>query len=150
VIIELISEMTPAALDKQIDLGLETTLNKTIIQGNADALSILLRNLIDNALHYIPIKSEITVNLTSSSKGICLQVLDNGPGIPEAQQDLMLQRFRRGQTNDHSGSGLGLSLVQRIVDLHQAQLKLYNRQQGGLCVEIYFSNTILTFPSIKV
>ena len=135
--IQLISDFTAIAHKKNIDLGLETHYDRHEILANADALAILLRNLIDNAIRYTPENGKITVIIEIQSQNILLAVEDNGIGIKKEQQQQMLERFKRGNHINIKGSGLGLSIVQRIVKLHQCQLLLEKGKNGqGLRVSV--------------
>ena len=78
--------------------------------------------------------------MDASERGVRVCVLDQGPGIPEAEREAMLQPFVRGDRarnlNEASGFGLGLSIVQAIVESHNGRLTLENRREGGLCAAI--------------
>ncbi|MBU6951134.1 ATP-binding protein [Hahella sp. HN01] len=106
------------------------------IQGNPAALSILLRNLVDNALRYSPKDSQITLQVKDKT----LVIEDQGPGIPPEQRQQAMERFHRGKQQNEIGSGLGLSICQRIADLHRARISLDDRQdqQPGLRVQVSF------------
>jgi signal transduction histidine kinase len=78
--------------------------------------------------------------MEASERGVRVCVLDQGPAIPEAERDAMLQPFVRGDRarnlNEASGFGLGLSIVLAIVEAHNGRLILENRPEGGLCAVI--------------
>jgi len=92
--------------------------------GISAALSILIRNLIDNAIRYTPQGGKINVSVFKSNNNIILNVTDNGPGIPETERTHVLDRFYRIVGNNETGSGLGLSIVKRITELHGATLEI--------------------------
>lgn len=96
------------------------------------AMQRLLGNLIDNAFAYGD--GEVTVKSRITADSIVLSVLDNGPGIPEAQMARLLRPFERLDTarGNQSGSGLGLAIADRIAKLHKGSLALINRPEGGL------------------
>ncbi|WP_312189007.1 quorum sensing histidine kinase QseC [Leclercia sp.] len=95
-------------------------------------LSLLVRNLLDNAVRYSPRGSVVEVTLDTHS----FTVRDTGPGIaPEALARLG-ERFYRPPGQDQTGSGLGLSIVKRIATLHRMQVSLRNGQDGGFEVRI--------------
>ncbi|MCG8026205.1 MAG: ATP-binding protein, partial [Candidatus Thiodiazotropha endolucinida] len=82
---------------------------------------------------------EVTVLLNEHESDIKLVVTDTGPGIPEEKQQGLYQRFRRGEDANSQGSGLGLSIVKRIVDLHHATIEMANRSdRSGLTVTVSF------------
>jgi|WetSurMetagenome_2_1015567.scaffolds.fasta_scaffold06049_7 two-component system, OmpR family, sensor histidine kinase QseC len=137
-IVEKIIKMSISqAIEKQQDFGLTMLTNDTQIQGNPEALEILLRNLVDNALRYTPDNGEITISIERlESKQLCLKVKDNGDGIPQEKISKIFERFYRGEHQHIQGSGLGLSIVKRVVELHHLHLHLENN--AGLLVVVIF------------
>ena len=137
----VIIDLTPQALDKAIDLGLETRLDVCITRGNWEALELMMRNLIDNAIHYTPPGGHVTVALNKNSPSfLTLCIIDTGPGIPLEQRKRIFERFYRGNNHNQPGSGLGLSIAQRVAQLHHLEILLLNNpnKQLGLCVQIQF------------
>jgi len=95
------------------------------------AMQRLLGNLIDNAYAYG--KGEVVISSRITADAIILSVMDDGPGIPEAQMARLLRPFERlDAARNKSGSGLGLAIADRIAKLHKGQLTLVNRPEGGL------------------
>jgi len=100
---------------------------------------VLLRNLLDNAVRYTPAGGEVEVGVTCTKDAVLLAVSDSGPGIPEAERAQVLDRFYRVLGSGEEGSGLGLSIVKRIADLHRAGVSLGAGPDGrGLRVEVAF------------
>jgi len=133
------------ALNKKQDLGLLLLTKQTQVHGNPESLEILLRNLVDNALRYTPEGGEITVSMErSTAEELCLKVSDNGAGIPQHKMAQIFDRFYRGDHQHIQGSGLGLSIVKRIADLHNLRLHFETPPaDNGLIVSVFFSaNTI--------
>ncbi|MEK7989488.1 MAG: ATP-binding protein [Thiotrichaceae bacterium] len=137
VIYQVISDLSRVALSKQIDLGVEMSAENAMIQSHAEALYTLLRNLIDNAILYTPEQGQVTLYLNQTENKTFLTVQDSGIGISIEQQQQVFERFYRGENNDKQGSGLGLSIVKRIVDLHDAQIQFKPVDQG-CCIEVCF------------
>lgn len=135
---DVINNALPEALLKNIDLGLHNKVGRCIVSAHPESLNILLRNFIDNALRYTPADGQVTVYLqTNDKKHLCLCIDDNGIGIPPEQRDVVFERFYRGQHQHLNGSGLGLSIAKRIVDLHGWELTLATGLSGqGLAVWI--------------
>ncbi|WP_372659744.1 ATP-binding protein [Hydrogenophaga sp.] len=133
-----VADAAATASARHIDLGLSQADDCPIL-GHTEPLRILLRNLLDNALKYAPEGGLVNVAVRRS-KGFCiLAVEDNGPGIPEADQARVLDRFYRVPGNQSTGSGLGLAIVKSIADAHGAQLHLGRSEVlGGLLVEVAF------------
>ncbi|RKZ50149.1 MAG: hypothetical protein DRR16_18755 [Candidatus Parabeggiatoa sp. nov. 3] len=153
---QIITEQMPQALEKSIDLGLEnrimirrrdalhasplhvSLITSQEIQGNQDALFFMLRNLIDNAIRYTPNNGQVTVSLENRQPTqITVTISDSGPGIPPEQQSAIFERFYRGQHQAIQGSGLGLSIAQKVAQLHQTKIQLNNLAKG-LSVQIDF------------
>jgi signal transduction histidine kinase len=114
------------------------------IIGNIDELGILLRNLLDNALRYSFAGDHIAVSCVNTLRAgaacVCLGVEDNGPGVPEAYRDRIFDRFYRIAGSGQTGSGIGLSLVARIVASHHAQLVVgAGSDDRGFHVRVYFA-----------
>ncbi len=142
---EVIIDLTPQALDKTIDLGLEKTATNCITQGNQDALYLMLRNLVDNAIRYTPAGGQVTVFLDNPhSSQLALIINDNGTGIPPSQRAQIFKRFYRGENQNIQGSGLGLSIAQKVAQLHTVEIQLDDVPNGnGLSVRI-------EFPVVKI
>jgi signal transduction histidine kinase len=130
-----IKDVAQMAHAKQIELSLEGA-PTCLVLGDAMQLALLLRNLLDNAIRYSPVGGRVSVTL-HQAPSVALQVRDTGPGIPANEREQVLQRFYRISGSGEEGSGLGLSIVQRIATLHGAQLQLADNEQGqGLLVRV--------------
>ncbi|WP_408433559.1 ATP-binding protein [Paraburkholderia fungorum] len=102
-------------------------------------MRILLCNLIDNAIKYGNVGGRVEVAVCGDTKGVHLTVRDNGPGVTADERARLTDRFFRASGTSANGSGLGLSIVARIVESFGAQLRLDNGIDGrGLTVEISF------------
>ncbi len=121
----------------------EAQLENLHVQGLRELLAVLLRNLLENALRYAHGASVIRVVLAEHAEGIVLQVEDDGPGIPEDQLGRVQERFVRLPGHEAEGSGLGLSIVRRIAELHAADVVLSNREPHGLRVTVQFDRGFL-------
>ena len=112
---------------------------KPVIQGHPLLLSLLVRNLLDNAIRYTPAGSDVDLWLEANS----LRIEDNGTGVSEADLQRLGERFWRPAGQEQSGSGLGLSIVRNIAHLHDMQIAFNQRQGGGLCVTLRWSSHAL-------
>lgn len=136
---ETLAMLAPYALKHYIELELEHQETVSMIPGNATALGILLRNLVDNAIRYSKPGGKVSVRIYEDETHVVLEVADNGPGIPEELRQRVFERFFRVLGNQATGSGLGLAIVQQIVSLHQAQISLDSPKEGtGLIVRVRF------------
>lgn len=134
---ETMSDIMPYANEKNIHIEYKDG-HPVQIHANEHALSMLLRNLLDNAIRYTPDGGWVRLNLENNQSEIKLSIADNGPGIsPQCREDVF-KRFFRANQNRETGSGLGLSIVKQIADLHQAVINLGESEANGLRVDILF------------
>lgn len=136
----LIGELYFYAQKRQIELQFEQQAMPATQQGKALLLSLMVRNLIDNAIRYCPENSKVRLILQKDS----LIVEDNGNGVDPNDLDKLGQRFYRPAGQNEKGSGLGLSIVHRIADLHHYQVRFENlidenQQIGGFRALIIFN-----------
>ena len=110
------------ALAAGLDLGLEA--QPQAVRGNVRLLEDLLGNLVDNAIHYTPRGGHVTVRVGRRGERPCLEVEDDGPGIPEDQRGRVRERFYRLPGSTGHGCGLGLAIVSEIAEAHGAQFGL--------------------------
>ena len=110
------------------------------VNGIAELFHILLRNVIDNAIRYSPGGSVIWVKIIPTNNGAELSVIDQGLGLSDEERNKVWQRFYRIQGSGEIGSGLGLSIVKRIAEIHRAKVKLFaGFEDKGLRVTVTFN-----------
>jgi signal transduction histidine kinase len=98
----------------------------------------MLANLVENALRHCPPGTEIELSVTRRGSHILIHVRDNGPGIPAEEREKVFRRlYRLDASRTTPGSGLGLSLVKAVADLHGAAIALEDRNPG-LAVTVSF------------
>ena len=138
---EVVQDCVPRALEKRIDLGYEGVQPGApggLLDGNLTLLRELVRNLVDNAINYTPSSAErpgvVTARVLTDPFGgvLLLQVEDSGPGIAEAERELVFQPFYRTLGNEADGSGLGLPIVQEIARQHGATVTLEDTHPGQM------------------
>jgi two-component system sensor histidine kinase QseC len=112
--------------------------HNSVVQSTPEMLYILLKNIIDNAVNHTPEHGIVRIDVSASPQS-SVQITDTGTGIAPEQLARITERFYRAEQK-HEGFGIGLSIVQRICQLHQAHLSITNREDGqtGLCVRITF------------
>ncbi|MEY4762615.1 MAG: hypothetical protein RLZZ200_2471 [Pseudomonadota bacterium] len=133
-------ELAEAASRRAIALSLDAV--PVSVKGDFSLLSILLRNLVDNAIRYTPVGGAVRVVVSDEDGCPVLSVTDSGPGIPRASREQVFERFFRLPGNSESGSGLGLSIVSRIATLHGATVSVGTAQDGhGARFEVRFPLT---------
>ncbi len=155
-IVDLVSDVLldayPRALDKGLDLGydgVEADTPGVQVLGNPTLLKEMVRNLVDNAIHYTPSSAAragvvtVRVLVDPYSRALVLQVEDNGPGIPPAERELVFQPFYRALGTNVDGSGLGLPIVREIAQRHGATIGIDAAHPGltppGACFTVRFA-----------
>lgn len=137
---EPLAEEAGLAMTSSIEPGIE-------VQGNRELIGQAIFNLIDNAIKYSAnpqVPGEVSLRLTRRSDAICLQVADRGPGIPANKREEVLKRFvRLDESRSKPGTGLGLSLVEAVMELHNGRLELSDTDPAattnrGLAVALIF------------
>jgi two-component system sensor histidine kinase TctE len=151
---EVLNDSLPHAMEKGLDLGydgVDTAKKRRFLtlQGNPTLLKEMIRNLVDNAIHYTPSTPErigvITVRLLLDpySQALAVQVEDNGPGISAAERERVFEPFYRALGTNVDGSGLGLPIVREIAKRHGATVTVEMAHPGqtppGACFTIRFS-----------
>ena len=130
-----LAELTPLALARQQELMLELDEAADYhLRADAPSLGTLLQNLVSNAVQHTPLGGQVRITLQAAPQSICLLVEDNGPGVAQDQRQQLFERFYRQGAGQ--GAGLGLSIVQRIVELHDGEIQLADSATGGLRVSV--------------
>jgi len=151
---EVVQDLVPRAMDKHIDLGYDGALPGApgvSVVGNPTLLKELIRNLLDNAINYTPSTPAhpgvITARVLTDPIGAValLQVEDSGPGIPEAERELVFQPFYRSLGTNVDGSGLGLPIVLEIARQHEAAVRLEDAHPGQTPPG---TRAVVRFPSV--
>ncbi len=130
------ADLAPAALARQQTLTLDAAANCPVA-GNDLLISVLVRNLLDNALRYSPQGAEIELSVTHSPGQSVLSVQDSGPGMTGPEMARLGDRFFRVLGQDQPGSGLGWSIVRRITNVFGARIQVGRSERlGGLAVTV--------------
>ncbi|NRB49087.1 MAG: HAMP domain-containing histidine kinase [Saprospiraceae bacterium] len=141
---KILREMSLQIARSEADVSYTQSPNLPPLLGDPFHLGNAIRNLLDNALKYSPKGARIEVILKKTQAGLLIRVRDNGPGISQAQQKRMFQKFQRGKhakVTGQKGFGLGLAYVKKIIDLHQGQVNLVDSTQNGTCIDILLPHT---------
>ncbi|RYF18900.1 MAG: sensor histidine kinase [Comamonadaceae bacterium] len=160
--VEAVRDTVPRAMEKHLDLGYdgeEPGAAAVKLQGNPTLLKEMIRNLLDNAVNYTPSSPQhpgvVTVHVLADPFGgaIVLQVEDTGPGIPEAERELVFQPFYRSLGTNVDGSGLGLPIVLEIARQHDATIEIGDTRPGhvppGTRVTVRFAGGEASEPGVE-
>lgn len=132
---EVVAEQAGTAAARQIDLGFDQA-TPLRVRGEAEALKMMLSNLVDNAIKYTPAGGRVDVRVARTDDAGLLHVEDSGPGIPPEDLQRVFDRFYRRAGQAVAGSGLGLAIVRNIAERQGLSLRLDNGGAlGGLVVE---------------
>lgn len=131
---DTLAELGPLALATGREIALEADEDPLTVRGDAVLLRSLLRNLVDNALKHGA--GEVLVRLTREQTRVVLGVQDQGAGLAAEEHAQVMQAFHRGSNAHNEGSGLGLSIVQRICEGHAAELTIDRPDGAGLRVSV--------------
>ena len=112
--------------------------------GDRELLGTAVRNLIENAIRYSPENTKVGIGITQRDDTIKISVKDQGPGIPEDEQDRIFERFYRvdpARSRQTGGTGLGLSIVKHVMAQHGGEITLWSVPGEG-------STFTLTIPAV--
>ncbi|MGS5086402.1 ATP-binding protein [Hydrogenophaga sp. A37] len=143
---EAVSAFSARAEHLGCDLGLAGA-SAVSLHGDPHALRTLVDNLIDNALNHATAPVRIDVSLRADTHWAVLEVSDTGLGIAPADRQRVMERFVRLAPGDGKGSGLGLSIVREIAELHGALVELDDTPGGGLTVRVRLPLTGIPQPA---
>lgn len=132
----VVAELAPKALAKNQTLEFEAA-EPCSVPGNETLLTVLVRNLVDNAVRYSPASAQVKVSVRQQAGRVVLSVEDSGPGLAEADRNRLGERFFRVPGSSESGSGLGWSIVRRIAAVHRLDLQVETSAElGGLAIRV--------------
>jgi two-component system sensor histidine kinase QseC len=137
VVRQVVADLAPEALAREVEI--ECVGDAEVpVAGDRVLLAVLARNLIENAIRHGPPRSVVSVRMAAGAGQAMLQVRDAGPGIPAEQRARVFERFHREAPGTTPGSGLGLSIVSRVAELHGARVELLDALGGGLEARVHF------------
>jgi signal transduction histidine kinase len=127
----LLQDISHDTLTRHIELRLRTG-DRTLVPGNADNLSRLFRNIIDNAIRYAERTVSVATSVTDTT--VEVEIVDDGPGIPAEERERVFDRFVRldGSRDRGTGTtGLGLAIAREIATAHHGQVTITDGPHGG-------------------
>jgi signal transduction histidine kinase len=131
---QVIGLMTPLADAHSVGLAGNIPLLPVVLAGDKDKLQQALTNLIENGVRHAPAGGKVMVDVAYTQEQVYISVADNGPGIPAADLPYVFERFWRGdksRSRHSGGSGLGLSIVKQIAELHGGSVQVVSPESGG-------------------
>jgi signal transduction histidine kinase len=133
VVKNLLDETQAAARNKQMTITAQISAD-TWIRGDNHQLSLMIRNLLDNAVRYTPERGSVSVDVFREGHDVVVSVTDTGIGIPLASQARVFERFYRindDRSRETGGTGLGLSIVKHVAELHGGHVGLQSELGEG-------------------
>jgi two-component system, OmpR family, osmolarity sensor histidine kinase EnvZ len=128
------------------ELNISTAIDSSLrVRGNPTEIGRVISNLIENARRYGKTQggdvTSLDISAVRDGRQVRIEIADRGPGLPDAQIPYLLRPFTRMDTarTHANGAGLGLAIVDRVVQRHQGQLEIKNRETGGLAVRVWLS-----------
>ena len=135
---EVLQALQPFAQEKEIHWNLK--LEDAVIEANAELIFSCIRNLVDNAIRYTPMQGQVEIRTIVEGQNLQLLIENSGEGIQEEVVQRLGERFYRALGTRTQGSGLGLSICQKIMQLHTAKIDYAPSVLGGLKVSLIFQS----------
>lgn len=131
IVTDVVHMLQPKASTKHIAIVLTAEPGQYQVSGDPGQLRRAISSLIENAINFSPTEQKIQVTLTAKPDHVMIEVQDWGPGIAKSDLPHIFKKFYRGQAQDESSSGLGLTLAQSIAELHGGQLWAESKSPRG-------------------
>ena len=136
---QVVADAAPLALDKRQAIEVDAAAEPCTVRGDATLLSVMIRNLVDNAVRYSPSGAVVKLAVSRAQGVVRLSLDDSGPGMSPADIERVGERFFRVIGSGQDGSGLGWSIARRIATVHRAVVRVARSASlGGLSVEVEF------------
>jgi signal transduction histidine kinase len=135
---EVASYMAPLAAKQDKMLAVPDCPVRVLIHGSPEVLGQAVRNLVENALTHTPAGTTVDIEVTPEP---AIYVRDQGPGVSDAERELIFRRFWRRDRRRRGSSGLGLSIVSRIAEAHGGTVSVTNRPSGGAVFALHFDRS---------
>ncbi|MGV8980714.1 sensor histidine kinase [Clostridium sp.] len=149
-IVSLIENITLSLADYMKSKGLsiifDTDVEEKIIACDPDKIERIIMNLLSNAVKFTPVGGNIIVRIKDGIENICISLKDTGRGIPEEKLSCIFERFvqiDKSLTRDKEGSGIGLSIVKSLIELHGGTISVKSKQYSGTEFIIYLPCKLL-------
>ena len=133
------------AKEKDIQLNLQLNDQMMLLKFDPDGIEQVLTNLIDNAIRHTPNTGKVTVSEYSDERGLYIDVIDSGSGIPEEDLPFVFERFYKAdkaRTRGRSGTGLGLAIAKNIIHAHKGRITVQSKISHGTTFSIFIPRNI--------
>lgn len=144
-IVSIVENVTLSVADyvenKGLSLIFDTNIEEKVIACDPEKIERIILNLLSNAVKFTPKGGNISVNIEDGTEYVCIKVKDTGRGIPHEKLDSIFERFvqvDKSLTRDHEGSGIGLSLVKALIELHGGKITVSSKEGQGTEFVLYF------------
>jgi len=149
-IVSVIEDITMSIVDfagdKNIDVEFDTEFEEKIIACDIEIMERIMLNLLSNSIKFTKNGGKIEVYIREDKNNIIISVKDNGIGIPKHMHDKIYNRFTQATdtfTRVNEGSGIGLSLVKSLVEMHNGEIKLESEHNKGCKFKILLPKTVI-------
>ena len=146
-IINIVEELTLSvveyALLKNINIQFDTNVEQHIIKCDASMIERVILNLLSNAIKFSDLNKNIFVNILVNEEWVEIEVIDEGIGIPDISKQIIFEKFVQADksfTRMNEGSGIGLSIIKSLIDLHDGEIKLESEVNIGSKFKILLPN----------
>ncbi|MCM3629509.1 HAMP domain-containing histidine kinase [Paenibacillus glycanilyticus] len=132
---DVVLSCEPAWLAKR--LTVELLMEETVIKADEDQLNQVWINLLTNSIKFTPEEGKISFQLSEKNGDAIVRIADSGSGIPEEERERVFERFYKidsSRDRTQGGSGLGLSIVKKIIDIHGGTIEIEDSKQGAVFV----------------
>jgi PAS domain S-box-containing protein len=137
-IVSIVENITLSVVDyvanKDIELIFDTDIEEKIIACDPDKIERIILNLLSNAIKFTSVKGHILVKINDCIDNISISIRDDGVGIPKDKQELVFERFKQVEntlSRSNEGSGIGLSLVKSLVEMHRGSIAVESKYGEG-------------------
>lgn len=137
-IVSIVEDITMSVAEytkcKGINLIFDTEIEERIMACDPDKIERIILNLLSNAIKFTKEKGTIKVNIFDNDEVVKISILDSGVGIPKDKQETIFERFKqveKNQSKSNEGSGIGLSLVKSLIEMHQGKIYVSSKYGEG-------------------
>ncbi|MDF2881466.1 MAG: domain S-box protein [Clostridiaceae bacterium] len=147
---EIILSVDDYIKNKGLSITFDTDIEEKIIACDPEKIERIILNLLSNAVKFTHSGGKITITIEDGAENICIRVKDTGRGIPEDKLNTIFERFvqvDKSLTRDHEGSGIGLSLVKELVELHGGAISVTSKEGCGTEFIMHFPNKLMSYEA---